>query len=432
MRITYFITPIIFILGCIMNNEENRISKWSDSLTIYEVNLRQFTPEGTIDAFRNHLPRLKSMGVGILWFMPIHPIGELNRKGSLGSYYSVQDYYEINPEFGTLDEFQSLVHEIHEMGMYVIIDWVANHTAWDNPMAIKNPDWYTKNDSGSFQHPPGTNWYDVMDLDYNNRDLREYMINAMKYWVIEIDIDGFRCDVASMVPTDFWESITPILNEIKPIFMLAESDEPELLENAFDADYNWGLYHLLKDIAAGEKESSEIIQYYQTPPKSYPATSLRMNFLDNHDENSWGRIMISHFGNNVYPIMTMIFTLPGIPMIYSGQEARLDKQLEFFEKDIISWGDIPDSKFYQKLITLKKSNPVFWNNNHSLSFMDSLPEGIIGFYRQYKEKQFGTIINLTSEGSLLKISDSSDILFKDENSRSDSIAPSGYLVYKIK
>ena len=157
-----------------------------------------------------------------------------------------------------------------------------------------------------------------------------------------------------------------------------------------------------------------------------------MNFLDNHDENSWGRIMISHFGNNVYPIMTMIFTLPGIPMIYSGQEARLDKQLEFFEKDIISWGDIPDNKFYQKLITLKKSNPVFWNNNHSLSFMDSLPEGIIGFYRQYKEKQFGTIINLTSEGSLLKISDSSDILFKDENSRSDSIAPSGYLVYKIK
>ncbi len=429
----YFLSGCLLVFtGCNMFQNNNTTPKWSDSLTIYEVNLRQFTSEGTIDAFRNHLPRLKSMGVGILWFMPIHPIGKLNRKGTLGSYYSVMDYYQVNPEFGTLNEFKSLVETIHEMGMYVIIDWVANHTSWDNNIVDKNPNWFTKSKTGKFQHPPGTDWLDVIDLNYDNYDLRKYMTNAMTFWVKYVNVDGFRCDVANLVPTDFWKSAISELRKIKPIFMLAESDEPDLLHKAFDTDYNWGLYHLLKNIANGQQQTSEIKEYYLNLPKSYPSNSLRMNFLDNHDENSWGRIMVNHFGKNIYPIMTMIFTLPGVPMIYSGQEAKLNKQLKFFEKDSIEWVNYPDSQFYQNLIMLKKNNPVFWNNNYSISFVDSLPDNIIGFYRKIGDEEYGVMINLTSKSNVVNITKSVDVIFKDEKSQLDHISPSGYLVYKIK
>ena len=414
-----------------MDHKENTSPEWSNNLTIYEVNLRQYTPQGTIRTFREHLPRLKSLGVGILWFMPIQPIGTVNRKGTLGSYYSVQDYYGINPEFGTLDEFRSLVDEIHELDMYVILDWVSNHTAWDNPMASEHPEWYTKNDEGNFQPPPGTNWDDVIDLDYSNDDLRAYMTDVMEYWVREIDIDGFRCDMAGMVPTDFWESVTPALQKIKPVFMLAEWDDPELLENAFHADYNWGLYHVLKDIAAGEREYSDIQGYYQTPPKFYPLTALRMNFLDNHDENSWGRVMGSHFGQNLYPLVTMIFTLPGMPMIYSGQEAKLNKQLRFFDKDTIPWDDVPDSKFYQELINLRKGHKVFWNTNHNLEFMGSLPPGLVGFKRWTKDATYHIVVNLSDQDQELDPGlIAGSILFGDGISQKTIIARHGYLVCK--
>ena len=414
-----------------MKHKENTSPEWSKNLTIYEVNLRQYTPQGTLRAFREHLPRLKSLGVGILWFMPIQPIGTVNRKGTLGSYYSVQDYYGINPDFGTLDEFKSLVDEIHELDMYVILDWVANHTAWDNPMASEHPEWYTKNDEGNFQPPPGTNWDDVIDLDYSNDDLRAYMTAAMEYWVREVGIDGFRCDVAGMVPTDFWESVIPALQKIKPVFMLAEWDDPELLENAFHADYNWGLYHVLKDIAVGEKEFFEIQEYYQTPPKSYPLTALRMNFLDNHDENSWGRNMISHFGQNLYPLVTMIFTLPGMPMIYSGQEAKSNKQLRFFDKDTIPWDDVPDSKFYQELINLRKGHKVFWNTNHNLEFMGSLPPGLVGFKRWTKDATFQIVVNLSDQDQELDPGlIAGSMLFSDGISQKTTIARHGYLVCK--
>jgi len=429
MKIIYYLILIVLTLGCTMDHKENNSTDWINNLTIYEVNLRQYTPQGTIRAFREHLPRLKSLGVGILWFMPIHPIGTVNRKGNLGSYYSIQNYYGINPEFGTLEEFKSLVNEIHEMGMYVILDWVANHTAWDNPMADEHPEWYTKNDEGNFQPPPGTNWDDVIDLDYNNDNLRAYMTAAMKYWIREVNIDGFRCDVAGMVPTDFWESVIPELEKIKPIFMLAEWEDPELLENGFHADYNWGLYHILKDIAAGEKEFYEIQKYYQAPPKSYPINALRMNFLDNHDENSWGRVMSNHFGKNLYPLLTIIFTLPGMPMIYSGQEVQLNKQLKFFDKDTIIWGDAPDSKFYQKLISLRKRHKVFWNTNHNLKFMSNLRPGLVGFKRWNKDDSFQIVVNLSEQDQELDPSliDGS-ILLGDGISQKTTIARHGYLV----
>jgi len=407
-------------------------SEWKNNLTIYEVNIRQYTDAGTISAFRKHLPRLKNMGVGILWFMPIHPIGKENRKGNLGSYYSVKDYYGVNPEFGTLDDFKQLVDEIHDMGMYVILDWVANHTAWDNEIANKYPKWYTKDDKNNFQPPIGTDWHDVIDLDYSNDSLRQYMIDAMLYWVKEIDIDGFRCDVAGMVPKDFWEDLIKNLNSIKPVFMLAEWEDPELLKIGFDADYNWGLYHLLKDYVAGVKPLNDIQNYFEDNPKSYPQNALRMNFLDNHDENSWGRVMIEHFNSSVYPLATMIFTLPGIPMIYSGQEARLNKKLKFFEKDIIPWGSYPDSDFYSALIEIRREHAAFWCDNFSVHFLDELPSGMVGYKRiTKKNEEYLILINLSDRRKKLNHDFSKgEIIFKDTNSNKLNLGPYGYMIYK--
>ena len=404
---------------------------WVKNQTIYEVNLRQYTDDGTISSFRTHLPRLKEMGFGILWFMPIHPIGEKNRKGELGSYYSVKDYFALNPEFGTAEEFKSLVDEIHMMGMYVIIDWVANHTACDNEMVSANPEWYTKDKNGDFQPPSGTDWSDVYDLDYSNLELREYMVDAMKFWVKEYDIDGFRCDVAGMVPTDFWESAAGQLSSIKSVFMLAEWEEPELLEQAFQADYNWSLYHILKDIASLKKEIASIRDYYENPKKQYPVNALKMNFLDNHDENSWNRVMVEHFGDRVYPLSAMLFTLPGIPMIYSGQESRVETKLKFFEKDSIQWNNFPDGNFYKQLIRLRKKHPVFWSNNTTLEFLDGLPKDVVGFKRWNSKSTYYVILNFSNQAQEIGPGFLSEhYIVKDESSSNHMLASNGYFIFR--
>ena len=425
----FFLFLILF--GCVAKDDKVDILESINYSTIYEVNLRQYTSSGSIKEFRSHLPRLKSMGIDILWFMPIHPIGEVNRKGYLGSYYSVKDYFDINPEFGTLNEFKSLVKEIHKMDMFIILDWVANHTAWDNQLTEKHPDWYTKNSEGIFQPPSGTDWSDVVDLNYNQIDLQDYMFSAMEYWVKEFDVDGFRCDVASMVPLQFWENSVLKLNKIKPVFMLAESDDPKLVEQAFHSDYNWKLYHILKDIASGKTEIESIKKYYETLPSIYKKSALKMNFLDNHDENSWGRVMTRHFGENIYPLMTMIFSLPGIPMIYSGQESKLDKQLRFFEKDTIQWNHFPDSLFYKKLIHIRKKHPVFWSDNFSIQFLDNLETGLLGYKRSKENKDYFIILNLSKEPKKLSFKEQpKDILLIDELSDEATLSPSGYIIFK--
>ena len=428
-----YLTFILLLFSCGEKPMKSERKVWFNDQTIYEVNLRQYTKEGTIQAFKNHLPRLKNMGVGILWMMPIHPIGEINRKGSLGSYYSIKDYYEINPEFGTLKEFKNLVNEIHELGMYVIIDWVANHTSWDNAISASNPEWYTKNSNGNFMPPKDTDWSDVIDLDYSKSPLRKYMIDAMKYWIKEINIDGFRCDVAGMVPNDFWEKSIKELNQIKPIFMLAEWEDPKLLDAGFSADYNWTLYHNLKDLASGKKSILKLEDYLKKNPKGYPKKAVRMNFLDNHDENSWGRVMIDHFGPLVYPMMTLNFTLPGIPMIYSGQESKLAKKLEFFEKDIIEWNDFADQEFYTGLINFRKSHSAFWIDNKNIKFLDGLENGMVGFKRWNDQSSFVIIINLSNKTyELNDSSNTKNLIMKDVNSSNDSIFPYGYKIFQNK
>ncbi|MDR9417341.1 alpha-amylase family glycosyl hydrolase [Gracilimonas sp.] len=365
-----FVTISVLVLSScaspeVENTEDTPVGnvehpEWSKNANIYEVNIRQYSEEGTFNAFREDLPRLEEMGVEILWLMPIHPIGEENRKGPLGSYYSVQDYKRVNPNFGTEEDFQALVDEAHERDMKVIIDWVANHTAWDNPWT-QNPEWYELNEEGNFMPPRGTDWTDVIQLDYSNNEMREAMHDALEYWVREFDIDGYRCDVAGMVPIDFWNEARDRLDTIKPVFMLAEDEGPVMHEEAFDMTYTWTYAHLIREIAAGNEDFSVLDSLMEVEETKFPENAYRMYFTTNHDENSWNGTDPGMYGDNFENFAVLSATIDGMPLIYNGQESNLDKQLEFFEKDEIEWKDYEYQPFYTMLLDLKKENEALWN-----------------------------------------------------------------------
>ncbi|MCC3157500.1 family 10 glycosylhydrolase [Hymenobacter sp. 15J16-1T3B] len=350
---------------------------WARQASIYEVNIRQYTPEGTFRAFEAHLPRLQKMGVGILWLMPVYPIGQAHRKGTLGSYYSVQDYRAVNPEMGTLADLRHLVAEAHRRGMHVILDWVANHTSWDSKLAREHPEWFTKNAQGQFVAPV-SDWQDVIDLDFTKPALRQYMTESLLYWVREADVDGYRCDVAGLVPTEFWNSSRAALEHLKPVFMLAEWDElhdppflqpgqfdpnTRLLEKAFDATYALRLRYLLDSVARGQQPVAAIDTYLRAERRKYPAGVYLMNFTSSHDINSWTGTEYERLGPNVQPQAVLAALLPGIPMVYSGQEAALQKRLKFFDKDPIPWNNYPLQDFYTRLLQLKKRNPALANGD---------------------------------------------------------------------
>ncbi|KAA3611096.1 MAG: alpha-amylase [Calditrichaeota bacterium] len=335
---------------------------WSINKTIYEVNIRQYTPEGTFKAFQKHLPALKDLGVGIIWLMPIHPIGKEKRKGSLGSYYSVRDFMAINPDFGSKEEFADLVKAIHEAGMFVIIDWVANHSAWDNPLTKSNPEFYTKDKNGNFALPD-PNWTDVIDFNYDNLDMRNYMLKAMKYWVTEFDIDGYRCDMADLVPTDFWDQTRRDLDAIKQVFMLAESETAFLHNRAFDMTYDWKMFHTLNKIAKGKSNSTQIDSVLLASERLFPKSAFRMRFTTNHDENSWNGTVAKRLGDAAKVSAVLTATLPGKPLLYSGQEAGLDRPLKFFDKDQIDWKESTFREFYSRLFNLYQNNPALHLGN---------------------------------------------------------------------
>ncbi len=377
--LSFLFTALLFA-GCSGNSskttatENDQITQvkhpeWSRQAVMYEVNIRQYTEEGTIEAFRPHLPRLKELGVDVLWFMPIYPISEVNRKGTLGSYYAIRDYKAVNPEFGTMEEFKSLVKEAHEMGFKVLLDWVANHSGGDNVWLEQHPDWYVRDENGDPMIP--YDWSDTYKLDYNNPELRAGMIDALSFWVSECDIDGYRCDVAYEVPTDFWEDAREALDAIKPVFMLAEAETADLLEKAFDMNYNWRLKDLMNQIVQGEKasqgatyqnEAGEMTQkraidlddMLARQDSMYPQDSYRMNFITNHDENSWDGSEFKRLGEGVRAFAILTYTISGMPLIYTGQETGMDRELEFFEKDTPpDWTKNEWFDFYQKLNELK-------------------------------------------------------------------------------
>ena len=381
--------------------------EWTQQANIYEVNVRQYTEEGTFNAFAEHLPRLDEMGVDILWFMPIHPIGELNRKGTLGSYYSIQDYYAINPEFGTEEDFRSLVQEAHRLGMAVIIDLVANHTSWDHVWTETNPEYFKTDENGSF-YPPVPDWSDVIQLDFDNPELWEEMIAMMEYWVREFDIDGYRADVAYMVPSEFWAMARRNLDEIKPVFMLAEAEEPELHQAGFDMTYAWNYAHILREAGAGRAGVDDIHEAVTEQIARFAPNDYRMFFTTNHDENSWQGSDEALYGENFENYAVLSATVWGMPLIYSGQETGLDKQLAFFDKDPIVWDDYEYESFYQTLLQLKKSNKALHNGSvgGSLERIPTDPSSnIYSYTRASGSDRVWVILNFSDSSQTITFND---------------------------
>jgi len=394
----FFLIVILFLLACGQKKEllpGVSHPDWSRGKVVYELNVRQFSTTGTFKAVQQRLMSIKDLGVGIIWLMPVQPIGEKNRKGTLGSYYSVKDYLKINPEFGTMDDFKKLVKRIHELGMHVIIDWVANHTAWDNPLTKTHPDWYVRDSLGNFL-PPVKGWHDVIDLNYENKELWDYMISAMKFWVKEADVDGFRCDVAEMVPAAFWEKARRELNALKPVFMLAEGEKPYLHNKAFDMTYSWNIYHAMNKIAAGQKSARYLDTLLWRENQEYPAGAMRMRFTSNHDENSWNGTVFERYDGGAQTFAVLCATLPGVPMIYSGQEAGMDKRLKFFERDPIEWRINNYRRFYRRLLSLYPANPAL-NKGGMEKISTDKDDYVYAFSRMSDSKEIVVILNLSGK-----------------------------------
>ncbi len=377
------------------------------NLTIYEVNIRQHTAEGTLDAFTSDIPRIKELGSDILWIMPVQPIGLKNRKMSeeeLGSYYSIKSYSEINPEFGTLEDFKEMVAKAHELNMYVILDWVPNHTAWDHDWVTDYPEFYAKDDDGNITYE--ADWTDIALLDHSNSELRSMMIDEMAWWIMETDIDGFRCDHAGHeIPMLFWEEAIPKLNAMKDLFWLAEWDDPKM-HPLFHASYNWELHHISNGVAEGEMDKHDIENFIQKDMKRYGKAPYRMTFTTNHDENAWKGTVFERYGDGHKANAVLMWTLPGIPMIYSGQEVGLEKRLKFFTKDTVTWEDPGNlQEFYTSLNSLRKENQALWSGEYGATpeFLKTGNDYVIAFNRFSDNNRVSVIINLSDQAQEVNI-----------------------------
>lgn len=397
----------------------------AENAVIYEVNVRQYSPEGTFNAFTKDIPQLKELGVKIIWVMPIFPISETKRKATggddskfasempeaeqhkyLGSYYAVSDFKKVNPEFGTIEDFRNLVKTAHENGMYVILDWVPNHTGWDHVWIKEHPEFYTQNAKGEIIDPinpengKSWGWSDVADLNYDNQELRKEMTSDMLHWVKNENIDGFRCDVASNVPLDFWQQAIPQLRKEKNIFMLAEAWEPELLkEGLFDMAYAWEGHHLMNDIAKGKKLVADWDNYMQKVSKEYEANDILMNFVDNHDENSWNGTINSRLGKAREAMIALSYVTPGMPLIYSGDEYGLDHSLKFFEKDSIPKIKGKEWDLLTKLGKLKNNRIALAGGKQKASYkkIETSNPNILAFERAKDGNKIIFIANLSNE-----------------------------------
>lgn len=390
---------------------DTTLPSWAQDAVIYEVNIRQYTKEGTFRSFAKHLPRLKELGVDILWFMPIFPISKTKRKGSLGSYYSVNDYKAINPEFGTIEDFDWLVNQIHDLDMHIILDWVPNHTGWDHSWIKSNPEWYTKDSLGQITDPfdPKTGkswgWTDVADLDYSKRDLRQEMIKDMMFWINEKNIDGFRQDVAENVPDQFWSELKKVIyNSGKPIFMLAEAEHPfHRNSESFHASYGWSFHSLLNQIAKGEKKAVDILKWAEEDKTKFHK-GFQMNFTTNHDENTWNGTVFERMGDAHKTLAALTFVVEGMPLIYSGQEEPIKHRLKFFEKDNIKFDKYEYQNFYKNLTELKHSNQALWNGKYGASIDDiGSNDYVYAIKRQKGKNLVHAIFNLSNNAQEIKL-----------------------------
>ncbi len=378
---------------------------WSHTTTIYEVNVRQYTPAGTFNAFAQELPRLKELGVKTLWFMPVTPIAQKNKKGSLGSYYACSDYTAINPEFGTMEDFKNLVKQAHQMGFKVIIDWVANHTGWDHKWTTEHPDYYQK-DTATNDFKIASGMDDIIELNFKNPALRKAMIDAMKFWVTECDIDGFRCDLAFWVELDFWKEARPQLDAVKPLFWLGEFDELEKPEygEAFDASYSWTWMHRTEDFY---KKQQPLDSLYQVLNKydDLGDSTMRAWFTTNHDENSWNGTEYEKYGDMAKALAVFSVTWNGVPLLYSGQELGNTKRIDFFEKDTIQAGGNAGelTAFYKTLLELKSSNLALRAGDPSVQtfrIKTSEAKNVIAYLRKQGSNEVLVVLNMSAQKDL--------------------------------
>jgi alpha-amylase len=412
---------------------------WIMQGNIYEVNVRQYTEEGTLNSFAKHLGRLKEMGVQTVWFMPINPISKLDRKGSLGSYYAVSDYTALNPEFGTIADFKHVVQSIHNNGMKVIIDWVPNHTGADNRWLAEHPDFFVRDNTG--KAAMAADWSDTRQLNYKNPVMQDSMIAAMKYWVSNTNIDGFRCDVAWNVPASFWRKCIPQLKAMKSIFMLAEGDSAYLPESGFDAVYPWHMFKMMEKAAKGERTALSIDSIKHENDKMYPANTIQMYFTSNHDENSWNKADYGTFPGNVHePFAVFTQTMANsVPLIYSGQEEPILRALKFFDKDPMTFDKLQRAAFYKTLLNLRKRNAALSADASFRKVSVGDDRAIYAFVREKGNKMVFVILNLSNNPQLVTIkektlSGNAYNVFKGTketiSNNGWNIQPWGYVVYE--
>ncbi len=417
---------------------------WVHQTNIYEVNLRQYTTEGTFNAFAQSLPRLRDMGIEVLWFMPIHPVGNLGRKGVLGSYYSIEDYTATNPEFGSINDFKNLVEAAHALGFKVIIDWVANHSSNDNVWIKDHKDFYVQDAEGNIMHP--YDWDDVSKLNYDSAALRKTMIAAMQFWIDECKIDGFRCDMAHLVPLDFWDQARTHLDKVKPeLFWLAETEDANY-HQVFDASYTWEWMHKTEDYCKGYTDINGLYSILDKYKNEFPSTAFRAYYTSNHDENSHTGTEYDKFGDAAKALAVFSCTYNGIPLIYSGQELPNLKKLAFFEKDTIEWtGKFELHDFYKTLLHLHSNNKALSaaDENATTDIIGTdKPNQVIAYFRKKENDAVLILLNLSNQYLWAGINDERITgyyknIFSDEGytftpERYFELLPWGYLVYERK
>lgn len=434
-----FMLQIIICSAAMSQSKINSHPSWIMQGNIYEVNVRQYTPEGTLNAFAKHLDRLKKMGVQTLWFMPINPISTVDRKGSLGSYYAVSDYTALNPEFGTMADWKKLVATIHSKGMKVIIDWVPNHTGGDNRWLTEHPDFFVKDSSG--KAAMAADWADTRQLDYKNMEMQDSMISSMKYWLINSRIDGFRCDVAWNVPASFWKKCIPQLKKIKKVFMLAEGDSAYLPASGFDAVYPWQMFHMMVDIANGNRPAPGLDSVRLRIEAKYVKNTIQLYFTSNHDENSWNASDFGTFPGAVHaPFAVFSQTMVhSVPLIYSGQEEPFLRAIRFFDKDTIHFGLFKREKFYKTLLDLRKRNPALAADALFRKVSVGDDKALYAYVREKAGKKVFVILNLSAAEQQIivkekKLQGKPYNLFMGNrevlSGKSWMIEPWGYVVYE--
>lgn len=434
-----FLLPLIILFCNTVSAQTKKHPAWIMQGNIYEVNVRQYTNEGTFNAFAKHLDRLKKMGVQTIWFMPINPISKLDRKGSMGSYYAVADYTSINPEFGTMNDWNAMVKAIHSRGMKVIIDWVPNHAGADHPWVTSHPDFFVKDSSGKPAIP--FDWTDTRQLDYNNKVMQDSMIAAMKFW-LKTGIDGFRCDVAWNVPGSFWKRCIGQLVKMKPdIFMLAEGDKTYLHPSGFDATYPWEMFHMMEKIAKGERPAFGLDSIKQKFDTAYPKNAIEMYFTSNHDENSWNHADFGTFPGPVHaPFAVFTQTMVrGVPLIYGGQEEPILRALEFFEKDPMVFQKLEREKFYRTLLSLRKRNAALSADASFRKINVGDKNTVYAYLREKAGKKVLVILNLSASEQEIRVTDNRlwgkpYNVFMGTREKLDGkewkIGPWGYVVYE--